>query len=120
MMGSIPFSKIRKIKELYYGQVFSMAKVAGTLGVSMSALVYFMRKYDLKRRKPSENEKIKFARKPLSFNKRKFGTAYLKELAAIGTMLYWAEGYKGSESNCTVDFANSDPLMIKIFIKFLR
>lgn len=36
-------------------------------------------------------------------------------------MLYWAEGAKSFNSrNYTVDFANSDPLMIKLFIKFLK
>ncbi len=119
-MATIPYKKILYVKKLYYKDLFSMEKVAEDLGVSMSALVYFMRKYDLKRRTPRENEKIKFAKKPLSFNKQKLNTPYLKELAAIGIMLYWAEGYKGDEFNCTVDFANSDPLMIKLFVKFFR
>lgn len=119
-MATIPYKRISLVKKLYYKDVFSMEKVAEDLGVSMSALVYFMRKYDLKRRTPKENEKIKFAKKPLSFDKQKLNTSYLKELAIIGIMLYWAEGYKGNESNCTVDFANSDPLMIKLFIKFFR
>ena len=40
----------------------------------------------------------------------------------IGAMLYWGEGYKGDDKNPAklVDFANSDPDMIKIFLKFLR
>ena len=32
-------------------------------------------------------------------------------------MLYWAEGTKKGD---TVDFANSDPKMIKLFMRFLR
>jgi hypothetical protein len=39
------------------------------------------------------------------------------ELAAI--MLYWAEGCK-SDKNTRVDFANSNPEMIRVFINFLR
>ena len=36
-------------------------------------------------------------------------------------MLYWAEGAKSFKNKSyTIDFANSDPLMIKVFIKFLR
>lgn len=34
-------------------------------------------------------------------------------------MLYWAEGAK-YEGGTVVDFANSDPAMIAIFLKFLR
>jgi hypothetical protein len=40
-----------------------------------------------------------------------------EKLRIAGIMLYWAEGtLKGS----TVDFANSDPRMVKLFLKFLR
>lgn len=37
-------------------------------------------------------------------------------------MLYWGEGYKGTPSSRSlgVDFANSDPAMIRIFMNFLR
>ena len=40
----------------------------------------------------------------------------------IGAMLYWGEGYKGSHESPAglVDFANSDPEMIQMFLKFLR
>jgi len=54
-VGTIPFSKLKKVKDLYYRQLSSMKKVADVLGVSMDALVYFMRKYDLKRRSVKEN-----------------------------------------------------------------
>ena len=36
----------------------------------------------------------------------------------MGIMLYWGEGYKAG--NGAVDFANSDPVMIKVFMNFLR
>lgn len=43
------------------------------------------------------------------------------ELKLIGAALYWGEGYKKQEhfSSPNVRFVNSDPLMIKIFLKFL-
>lgn len=40
------------------------------------------------------------------------------ELKILGTALYWAEGYK--KTNSTVVFCNSDPDMIKLMIKFLH
>jgi predicted transcriptional regulator len=39
------------------------------------------------------------------------------DLYSMGCMLYWAEGTK---SRCGVTFANSDPNMIKLFMRFLR
>lgn len=46
---------------------------------------------------------------------------YSDQLFILGTSLYWAEGYKqgayGSKWK-SIDFANSDPEMIKIMVKF--
>lgn len=99
-----------------------MKKISEDLKVSIDALVYFMRKYDLKRRTPSENEKIKFARKPLSFNIKTVLSFEEKELKIMGIMLYWGEGAKSGEygKNRCVDLANSDPKIILVFLHFLR
>lgn len=46
----------------------------------------------------------------------------LRELWILGTALYWAEGAKektSGKSQCVV-FSNSDPRMIRLFIKWLR
>ena len=49
------------------------------------------------------------------------------ELLLLGTALYWAEGYKKSiirngqeRSYHAISFTNADPVMVKIFIKFLK
>lgn len=44
------------------------------------------------------------------------------ELLLIGVALYWAEGYKKQDKLPTpsIDFANSDPDMIFLFLRFLR
>jgi hypothetical protein len=44
-----------------------------------------------------------------------------RELWLIGTALYWAEGAKQKENNPSqkVRFSNSDPRMIKLFLKWL-
>ncbi len=96
-----------------------MKKVAQELGVSMDALVYFMRKHDLKRRSASENENIKFSKKLSSFKLKKIINTEEKILKTIGVMLYWGEGYKAKSAK-NVDFANSDPAMITAFLNFLR
>jgi len=41
------------------------------------------------------------------------------DLKLIGTALYWAEGYKTSRAK-QVDFANSDPAMIKLIMRWFR
>ena len=41
-----------------------------------------------------------------------------RELMIAGVMLYWAEGWK--KDSTSVAFSNSDPEMIKLFLKFLR
>lgn len=45
-----------------------------------------------------------------------------RELWLMGTMLYWAEGAKAKDNNVSarVLFSNSDPLMIKVFLKWVR
>ncbi len=45
-----------------------------------------------------------------------------RELFLVGIALYWAEGSKstGNKTGVMVDFGNSDPQMLKLFIKWLR
>ncbi len=45
-----------------------------------------------------------------------------REIWLIGISLYWAEGSKQKEHNISqrVAFSNSDPLMIKLFLKWLK
>jgi hypothetical protein len=45
-----------------------------------------------------------------------------KEQFLIGVALYWAEGTKrnGNRPGAMVDFANSDPNMVRIFVKWLK
>lgn len=41
------------------------------------------------------------------------------DLATIGLILYWCEGSKREEDR-RVEFVNSDPRMISVFMKYLR
>lgn len=54
--------------------------------------------------------------------KNKIGQLSDRELWLIGIALYWAEGTKQKENNVSqeVKFSNSDPAMIKVFLKWLR
>lgn len=43
-----------------------------------------------------------------------------RELWLIGTALYWAEGHKERDKGSLVKLGNSDPYLIKLFLKWLR
>lgn len=70
-----------------------------------------------------------FARKEniLKESANKIKNLSKRELLLMGAALYWAEGYKRprvinniERTSHQISFVNSDPDMIKIFIKFLR
>jgi len=85
----------------------------------MDAVVYFIRKHKIPRRSLKEANALVFKNKRLSFNKKNKLSSSEEKLELTGLILYWGEGYKTFKSH-GIDFANSDPDMVKIFIKFLR
>lgn len=98
-----------------------MREIGLKLGVSIDAVTYFMRRYNLSRRKAHESNKIVFNKKTPTFFAKPLNSR-TRELRAMGAMLYWGEGFKGNENSkiTTVDFANSDPSMILMFLQFVR
>jgi len=118
-MGAIKDKQLNNVKKFYYRDKLSMKEVADRMDTTIEAVIYFMRRNNLKRRTFQETNKIRFEKTPLSFEKADISTEYLKELEIIGMMLYWGEGFK-SEKCKVVDLANSDPKMILIFLNFLR
>lgn len=93
-----------------------MRAVAEKYGVSIDAVVYVLRKNSTPRRSFSEANRLKYETKPASYTLKSNPN---KTLELAGTMLYWAEGYK-RETAFGIDFANSDPDMVLVFLKFLR
>lgn len=43
-----------------------------------------------------------------------------KELLIIGAVLYWGEGSKSERSAVSLNFSNSDPLMVSVYMRFIR
>ena len=118
-MSKIEINDLVLVKRLYLKDKLSMKQIAEKFKVGIDAVVYFMRKYRIKRRSLLEASAITFKNKKLSFheqNKLSFNQGKLK---IAGLVLYWGEGYKTTKSK-GIDFANSDPEMVSIFIKFLR
>lgn len=113
---------LRRIKSLYNKKGYSVREIAEEFKVSIDCVYYFMRHYNLPRRNFFESNRVRFERKNLSFSLKKRLTEKEKQLKIAGIMLYWAEGCKvnSKNGNWTVDFTNSSPEMIKLFLKFLR
>jgi len=85
-----------------------------------------MRKHGLKRRLSVETNDLIYEKQKLSYRLKKNLTREEEKLKIAGLMLYWAEGAKSQKVLGTnrkrhmINLANSDPEMIKLFLKFLR
>jgi len=86
-MASIDFKNLSQVKRMYYKQFLSMREIAKRFGVSIDAVVYFMRKHNLPKHDFSKVNQIRFERKEPSLKRRNNLTS-VKELMAIWTMLY--------------------------------
>ena len=100
-----------------YQSGLSAQQIADKLGVNLNATFYALRKQNIKRRSAKETNRLRFEAKPLSYQTKTRLTREEESLKQAAVMLYWAEGYKVSKS--TIDFANSDPKMALIFMRFL-
>lgn len=108
------------IKKLYHKEKLSASQVAKRLKTTTWTILGFMARNNIKRRTFREANQICFKNKSLTFSLKKRLSTKDKRLKIAGIFLYWAEGAKLSEKNCGIDFANSNPEMIRIFVKFLR
>lgn len=104
------------IESLYCDKKYTIKEMANYLNISFWSVYNIMRKYNISRRDRSEAGYNFYKIKP-QFELKSNLSISDEKLKIAGIMLYWAEGtLKGS----TVDFANSNPEMIQIFLKFLR
>ena len=116
IMSRLKSIKVDQIRHLYLDKHHTVNETARKLGVSVWRLYAVMDSVGIKRRSYSDAGYLSYGDKPRFSIKKKL-TVSDEKLKVAGTMLYWAEGtLKGG----TVDFANSDPRMVKIFLKFLR
>ena len=117
----------------------SYNQIADILGISKSTLSLWLRdvKMPIKiKKKLWSDTRKKWAKNIIKFNKlrgkiaerkaqqiqkislKSIGRISKRELLLIGSALYWAEGYK--KTRWEVVFSNSDPLMIRLIMKFFR
>lgn len=109
---------VEKVKGLYYDKGCSAREVGEELGWSTVVVYDFMERNGLDRRSAKETNRIRFEKKEPSFKIKENLSEEEEKLKVAGIMLYWAEGTSSQKQE--VDFTNSDPAMIKLFLEFLR
>lgn len=100
-----------------YNQLSSAPAIAKRIKLSVSQVYDTLRRFNVARRKSSLQNQIRFINSPLSFEFRERLVRKERELLIAAIMLYYGEGAK---TGTTIDFANSDPRALKLFLKFLR
>lgn len=116
--SALPKTRWHEIIELYQSGMPART-VAERLGISIDAVFYVMRKLQAPRRSFKDANRLAFEAKVPSFTVHTAKTLRGKDLELTGALLYWAEGYKTSKA-AGIDFANSDPDMVLLFLQFLR
>lgn len=111
--------RLELIKNLYYERKLDAPDVAKRLGVSLNTVYRLMQKNGLARRSLVEMNRLRFEKKPPSFAVKEKLSFTEEQLKLAGVMLYWGEGFN-SPNAAVVDFANSKPEMIALFVSFLR
>lgn len=101
-----------------YSDGKSMKQIADSLGCSVNKIVYWMKKYGVKRRNISDALYLKLNPSGDPFTIKTNLSRSEIVLFGLGIGIYWGEGTKASK-HC-VRVANTDPSMLKSFIKFLR
>jgi len=104
------------VKKLYQKGLTGI-EVAKELKLSLKQIYCSLRRQHVPRKSLAEQNRIIFENKPLSFDFKKKLNVKDRELLIGAVMLYYGEGAK---TGVTVDMANSDGYVIKLFLKFLR
>jgi len=105
------------LENLYLNQKLSMMEISKVFGCSVHKIQWWMDKFQIKRRSRTEATYIK--RNP-NGNPFKIKTKLNEEekiLFGLAVGLYWGEGTKADKNS--VRLGNTDPDLIKVFVKFL-
>jgi hypothetical protein len=101
-----------------YSEKNSGPQIARLLqGISVRQVYKCLERHGIIRRSTEENSAILLENKPSTFSWKKSLSRQEQHLQIAALMLYQGEGAK---TRATVDFANSDPLTIRLFLHFLQ
>lgn len=101
----------------FYDQGMMGHEVASRLHLSLKQVYSSLKRQNVPRKTLAEQNKVLFEKKSPSFHFREKLSVKERELLIAAVMLYYGEGAK---TGVTVDFANSDVMVAKLFVKFLR
>jgi len=107
-----------ELEKLYNKKGLSMMDIATKIGISNSGVKYFAEKYNIPRRSRSEANYLKYNPNGDPFKIKKLTTKKDIELFNLGVGLFLGEGSKKNKFN--VALANSNPQILRLFLKFLR
>lgn len=107
------------LRRLYILEQLSSGDIAKRYKVTKYRVIKRLKKYEIPRRSPAESNRIKYFRKPPSYNLKTDLNDDEKMLYNSALMLYWGEGAK-TASTSNVNLANSDPNIALLFLKALR
>ena len=108
--------ELEEIKRLYRDEQLSFHEVAARMGIGPWRVYRLMCEHGIQRRHGSEQNYATYKYKDKFFPKQAL-TPEEERLRVAGVMLYMAEGAKTTH---LVDFTNSDPALVKVFVRFLR
>lgn len=106
-----------RLERLYCHEQLSMAEIAQALGCSLNKVTYWMDRYHIPRRPRDEANYLKHNPGGDPFRIKPLETADERELFQLGIGLYIGEGTKNKHR---VLLANTDPQVIRAFLRFLR
>lgn len=105
------------LEKLYFSGK-SMAQIAEVSSFSISKIVYWMRKYDIKRRSRSEANYVLYNPDGDPFKIKEILSEEELVLKGLGFGIYWGEGSKLSKHSLRV--ANTNPQILRSFREFLK
>src|SRR3989344_8131555 len=107
----------KKLKNYYIKDKKSAADIAKILNLSETGVNYWLKKFNIQKRTVSEAIYVKHNPKgdPFKFVLPK--NLEDSKLFGLGIGLYWGEGTKADKGS--VRLGNSDPAIMRVFIKFL-
>lgn len=108
---------INYLQDLYTKQRLSSAQIAKLTSCSVSKVNYWLSKHAIQKRSISDAVYTKHNPNGDPFVIPKIDTLAKAQLYGMGLGLYWGEGTKANKYS--VRLGNSDPELIKMFIRFL-
>jgi hypothetical protein len=108
----------RLLNDLYWKKNLSMMEIARRCRTTHPRVYYWFKRHNIQRRSWCDSAYVKHNPDGDPFQIRQNLAPKDKELLLASLMLYWAEGHRTNRHS--VEIANLDHRMLKLFVRFLR